>query len=146
MRLTKTARGRIERGKHLLFDVHLALRQGIEQGRFARVCITYKRNYRQMFLNAALSSFVPLSAEIVHLFLKLSNAIADAAPVSFELSFTRSATTDTARQTRKGGILADYESRQEIFKLCQFDLELTLPAAGPLCENVKNKLWSVNYF
>src|SRR5258706_3106375 len=96
VRQTQPPRGWVERREHLFLDVNLTLSQGIEQRRFTRVSIADKRDYRQMFLHARLAAFLTLAAKIVNLLFELSDPIANAAAVGFELGFTRSASADSA--------------------------------------------------
>ena len=64
-------------------------------------------------------------------------------PIHFELGFARAAGADTAAQAGKMGPLAR-ETRQQIFELCQLDLQLAFVAARALGENIENELAAVD--
>src|SRR5688572_9835520 len=72
------------------------------------------------------------------------NAITDAASISFEFSFARTSPADSAGQTRECRILTGDQSRQQVFQLRQFDLDLAFFRLRALREDVENQLRTVD--
>ncbi len=72
------------------------------------------------------------------------NAFAHAAPVDLELGFARTPAADAARKAGHGRVLGD-QPGQHVVQLRQLHLQLALPAARALGENVQNQLGAVDH-
>ena len=74
------------------------------------------------------------------------NAVAHAASVSFEFRFAGAASADAASESGESGILSGDETRQQIFQLCQFNLNLAFARLRALSEDVEDELRAINHF
>jgi hypothetical protein len=79
------------------------------------------------------------------LFLEPADAPADQAAVCLQLRFTRPACPDSATEALEVGPLAR-QARQEIFELCQLNLQATLTGLCSVGEDVENKRRTVDNF
>jgi hypothetical protein len=86
-------------------------------------------------------------AEFDHLALEECDPILGAAPVDFEFGLAGTAAADTARQSGEGaGALLRAEPRQEIAKLGELNLDLTLAGLSALRENIQDDLCTIKDF
>src|SRR5687768_10025765 len=87
-RQTQAARSRIERGKHALLGVYVALGQCIQEGRFAGVGVTHDRDHWKSLSCSSFATFLTALSLCLDLTFQTIDAIADAATIGFELCFT----------------------------------------------------------
>ena len=99
MRKTKPAARRIERFKEAILRRDLAVSQGVEQGRFARIGVTDNGEYRKPLAHTSGSALVLVAGHIVDLPLQMRDAVTDAAAIRLQLGFTWTARADSASKT-----------------------------------------------
>ena len=92
---------------------------------------------------AALPLLRPDAAYIFDLLLDVPDAAVDLATVGFKLGFARSAGADAAAELRHFHA-ASGQSRQHIFELRQFHLQLAFSGAGVVRKNVENELRAID--
>ena len=73
------------------------------------------------------------------------DARANAATIDFESRFSGITRSDIAAKARKHESLST-ETRQIIFQLSQFNLQLAFARTGTLCKNIENQCRAVNDF
>ena len=115
----------------------------VEQGGFAGIGVADERDGRH---GDGLAAAALLPANPAHGFQLLLDAVqpdVDLAAVGLQLGFTRSASADAAAGLGHG-LAASGQSRQLIFQLRQFDLQLTFAGPRVAGEDVQNQLRPVD--
>src|SRR5439155_5901751 len=80
-----------EGGKQDVLGHHLRASQRVEQGGFAGVGVADQRHDRQRHALARLAMKAPRALDLRQIPLELGDAIANQAPIEFQLAFARSA-------------------------------------------------------
>ena len=90
--------GGVQGGEKFILRQHAGLRQGVEEGGFARVGIAHDGSRLHAILAAALPAAFPLPLHIVQLQPQGVNPPANVPPVAFQLGFAGSPGADAAAQ------------------------------------------------
>ncbi len=143
VRQTKRAGCRVECRKELIFDEDTGARERVHQGGFSGVGVTDERNCSKRRFVALLALQRAGALDRFQSLFQMTDALADAPAVDFELRFTRAARADAAAQPRQMRPLAR-QARQQIFELCKFYLHLALVAARALGENIEDQLAAID--
>ena len=144
-REAQTARDRIQRREHLVCHVHVGLRQRLQQCALAGVGVADDREHRNVAPLASASAVLALATQLRELLLEPGHALAHTAPIGLELRLTGTAPSDAALQPRQRYVGALREARHVILELGQLDLELAVPRARPLGEDVEDQLCPVDH-
>src|SRR6202789_531440 len=132
----------IKRGEHTRRGQHVRTGKAVEESALAGVSITHKRDRRYRNCFAALTLLPTYAPDIFDIELQVIDAALDAAPVHFELRFTRAAGANTSAELRHG-LASSRQARKHVFKLGKLDLQLALARAGMAGKDVENKLRAV---
>src|SRR5215470_10893992 len=74
----------------------------------------------------------------------MANPAIDFAAVRFKLSLARPPCADAASELRHFGATAS-QTRQQIFQLCQLDLQLAFTCSGVRSKNIEDQLCAVDH-
>ena len=129
-------------GEHARRLEHMAAGDAVEKRALACVGVSDQGNRGNGNGLAALTLLAAHAAHSLQVLFELINASLDAAAVGFKLGFPRSTGADSAAKLRHGLAPAG-EARQQVLKLRQFHLELTLAGAGVAGKDVEDDLGAV---
>src|SRR5579863_123838 len=134
----------IERGEHARRLQHLCTSHPIEQRAFARIGVADQRHRGHRYSLAALALLAPNTLYRIEIEFDLVDAPLNLAAIGFELCFTGSAGADTTAELRHEFAAAG-QSRQHVFELSQFHLQLALTGSRMPGKDVENKLSSIEH-
>ena len=139
----EVARRRVERREELVLGEDLGAREPIQQRRLARIGVADEGDERDARELAAPAVQVAVLLHGVDLCFEVVDARVDAAAVDLEFRLAGAARADTAAEAREHESLAA-EARQVVLELRELDLQLALPRAGALCEDVEDQCRAVD--
>src|SRR5581483_1905282 len=93
---------------------------------------------------AALALLGPNAPNVFDLLFDVANAPVDFSAIGFQLSFARTSGTDAAAELHHFQT-APGQTRQQIFQLRKFDLQLSFTGAGVAREDVEDELRAINH-
>ena len=121
VRQSEFAHGWIEGRKEFVLNVHVGAGQGIEKGRFSCIGIADEGNSRDFCSHPVLPVHCAPGIDLLEPRFELPNAIADQAPVSLELGFTRPSESDSTLLPLEVSP-ATHEARGKVAQLCKLHL------------------------
>ena len=133
--------GGVEGGEELVLGQHRRAGQAVEEGRLASVGVADEGDAEG--IPPPLGLGLPLDRDPFEQPLELADLLADATAVDLELCLARSARPDAAAGAREVSPHAG-QARQQVAQLRQLHLQLRLPRAGSLREDVEDQLAAID--
>ncbi len=144
IREIQTAHRRIERCEELVGRIRLRPRQPIEQRRLAGVRVPDECDGRNRRALALAACRLALGHDFIEAAVQCLDPVAEQAAVRFELSFTRTAKSDTALLALQVSPSPD-EPRCEMLELRELHLKLAFEAPRALREDVENESGAIEH-
>ncbi|CAB4690114.1 unannotated protein [freshwater metagenome] len=148
----RLAHGRVESGKECILYEHAGTSETIKERGLTRVGIARDRHRRNLVLHTFLAHRVARLLHLNNFFAQLRHTIANSTTIGLDLSFTRTASTDSSTAgSSPTGLTGERftpttQSRKHVRHLSKLYLRFTFTTLGMLSKNIENQCGAIDNF